>query len=172
MNRWLHSNFFMPKSGITLIILLSCGTTFSNVGDLPIVNVLQSQGVFGLPFNQPGVDEQLAIYLVNNNCVNAFDLTFHFANKGKFKNGAHEIVMTNIKLNRLSGTLGAGLTNPATNLPVTLDGSGDWTWDPGATQSTETVNLLLELKGSWPDGSNAMAGFYSESITATISVGL
>lgn len=144
----------------------------ANVGDLPGVNVLQAQGVFGLPFNQSASDQQLAIYLVNNNYANAFDITFHFANKGKFKNGSHEIVMSNIKLNRLSGTLGSGLSNPATNLTVTLDGSGDWVYDPGTTQTTETVNLLLELKASWPDGSNAMAGFYSETITTTISVGL
>ncbi len=141
------------------------------VGD-NTVNSLQCQGVFGIVFNQAAVAQQLAVYLINNDYTNAFDVTFHFANKGKFKSGSNEIAISSIILNKLSGTLGAGLTNPATNLAVTLDGSGDWIWNPGTTQTTETTLLLLELKASWPDGSNSMAGFYSETITATISVGL
>ncbi len=154
-----------------LIILLAFIPARSTVGD-NTVNSLQSQGVFGIVFNQAAVAQQLAVFLVNNDYLKAFDITFHFANKGKFKSGSNEIVMSSIILNKLSGTLGAGLTNPATNLAVTLDGSGDWIWDPGTAQTTETSLLLLELKASWPDASNAMAGFYSETITATISVGL
>jgi hypothetical protein len=154
-----------------MIILFAFMPARPAVGD-NTVNSLQSQGVFGIVFNQAAVLQQLAVFLVNNDYVNAFDITFHFANVGKFKSGSNEIPMTLIKLNTISGTLGAGLINPATNLTVSLNGSGDWTWDPGTTQTTVTSLLLLELKASWPDASNAMAGFYSETITATISVGL
>jgi hypothetical protein len=142
-----------------------------NVGDFPVVNTLQSQGVFGLNFSSRTVGGQLALFLINSNHPNGFDVTFTFANKGKFMSGTHSIPMTNICLNRLSGTIGTGLTAPV-NQAVTLDPDGIWVWDPGASQSTETVNLLLEMKCDWPDTWNYMAGFYSETITATISVGL
>ncbi len=156
---------------IIIVSLVFTGVVQGNVGDFPVVNTLQSQGVFGLDFSSKTVGGQLALFLINNNHPNGFDLTFTFANKGRFKSGANYIPMTNICLNRLSGTIGTGLTAPV-NQAVTLDSDGAWFWDPGATQSTETVNLLLELKCDWPDTWNYMAGFYSESITATISVGL
>lgn len=158
-------------SAIGLAVLIFFRSTAGDVGDFPVVNTLQSQGIFGLSFNSRTVGGQLALFLINSNATQAFDLTFAFANKGNFKNGSHTIPMTNIKLNRLSGTIGSGLTAPA-NLDVTLDTDGEWTWNPGATQTTETENLLLELKCDWPDAYNYMAGFYSESITATISIGL
>ena len=140
-------------------------------GDLPVINTLQSQGVFGMQFNQSATGQQIAIFLINNNTVSAFDIDFHFTNVGKFKSGSKEIAMSNIVLNGISGQLGAGLTAPV-NQAVTLDGSGDWTWDPGATQTTETINYLVELKADWPNGSGKLAGFYSETITTTISIGL
>jgi hypothetical protein len=144
---------------------------FAAPGDFPVVNTLQAQGAFGFSFNQAQTRQQLAILLVNNNTVSAFDITFHFTNLGNFKSGTREIALSNIQLHGISGTLGADLTPPV-NTAVTLDGSGDWTWDPGATQSTETVNYLVELVADWPDASNQLAGFYSEGITATISIGL
>ena len=158
-------------SAILLVSLAFFQNAQGNVGDFPVVNSLQSQGVFGLDFSSRTVGGQLALFLINCNHPNGFDITFTFANKGKFMHGTNSIPMTNICLNRLSGTIGTGLTAPV-NQAVTLDSDGIWVWDPGASQSTETVNLLLELKCDWPDTWNYMAGFYSESITATISVGL
>ena len=151
--------------------LAEAGVAHADVGDLPVINTVQAQGVFGMPFNQAATGEQIAIFIINCNTTTAFDLDFHFTNLGKFKSGTREIAMSNIKLNGVSGTLGAGLTVPS-NTAVTLDGSGNWTWNPGATQTTETVNYLVELKANWPDGSSNLAGFYSESITVTISIGL
>lgn len=162
-----QSPFFFAILVASVFVLDAQG----NVGDFPVVNTLQSQGVFGLDFSSRTVGGQLALFLINSNHPNGFDVTFTFANKGKFKSGAHSIPMTNICLNRLSGAIGTGLTAPV-NQAVTLDSDGMWVWDPGASQSTETVNLLVELKCDWPDTWNYMAGFYSETITATISVGL
>jgi hypothetical protein len=160
-----------PYFALLILFLALSRNTQANVGDFPVVNSLQSQGVFGLDFSSRTVGGQLALFLINSNHPNGFDITFTFANKGNFKNGAHVIPMTNITLNRLSGTIGTGLTAPV-HQAVALDSDGAWFWDPGASQSTETVNLLLELKCDWPDTWNYMAGFYSESITATISIGL
>lgn len=158
-------------AALLLASLVCYRSAEGNVGDFPVVNTLQSQGIFGLSFSSKTVGGQLALFLINSNHPNGFDVTFTFANKGNFKNGTHVIPMSNICLNRLSGTIGTGLTAPV-NQAVTLDSDGAWVWDPGATQSTETVNLLLEMKCDWPDTWNYMAGFYSESITATISIGL
>jgi hypothetical protein len=164
------------RSGPMPVLCLCCLLVLeiplhADVGDLPVINNLQGQGVFGMQFNQAATGQQICIFLINNNTASAFDIDFHFTNVGKFKSGSREIAMSSIVLNGISGQLGAGLTVPV-NQAVTLDGSGDWTWNPGATQTTETINYLVELKANWPDGSNKLAGFYSESITATISIGL
>jgi hypothetical protein len=140
------------------------------LGDLPVINTLQATSSITLGFNQPGNSEQIAIFLINSNSATGFTVTFTFANEGKFKAGTPEIAITGLLLNKVSGTLGDGLAVP-TNEPITLDGSGSWTWDPGNTPTTETVNCLLEIKASWTNQQNAVGGFYTETISATIDIG-
>ncbi len=160
-----------PKSRILAWAGFLTSGLFAAPGDLPVINTLQAQGVFGLPFNQAAVDQQIAIFLINNNTTTAFDINFHFTNLGNFTSGTRQIAMSDIKLNGISGQLGADLTVPVDEA-VTLDGSGDWTWDPGVSQSTETINYVIELKASWPDAQSFLAGYYFEAITATISIGV
>ncbi len=133
------------------------------------INTIQTQGNIGLSLGDGGSNEQVAILIINNNYAAGFHITFTFTNKGKFKKGSKEITMTSLVLNKMStGTLGSGITAP-TNAPITLDGSGSWTWSSGA-QTTETTNYMLEIKISW-NGSSNSAGFYFENVTAAIAVG-
>ncbi len=157
---------------IGMLLLLSPRTVNAAVGDLPVINQLQGLGSLGQNFSQAGTQVQLAIFAISNNHENAFDLHFTFANEGKFISGSNEIAMTSILLDKMDiGTLGTGLTEPE-DVVVALDGDGMWTWDPGATQTTETQSYHVQLKGSWNNPTGKLAGYYYESITATITIGL
>ncbi len=153
-------------------LLLTPPKVLAGVGDLPVINSLQAIGTMGHNFNQAGSSVQVAIFMINNNHANGFDITFTFANRGKFIHGANEIAMTSILLDKMGiGTLGNGLTEP-NNTVVTLDGAGSWLWNPGATQTTETSNYHVQLKASWHHPSGILAGYYYETVSATISIGL
>jgi hypothetical protein len=135
-------------------------------------NTIQCQGVTGLNFGAAGNNVQIALFIINSNTTTAFDLTFQFANGCKFKYRSGEIPMTALVLNKVSGTLGIGLTEPdhldvLDNLP-----GGQYLWDPGAAQTTPTVNYIVELRGSWANPAGKLAGFYYETITVTFTVGL
>jgi hypothetical protein len=133
---------------------------------------MQCQGVVGLDFTQSGTNEQIALFIINSNSTTGFDVTFKFTNYCKFKCGIREIPMTSLLLDKVSGTLGAGLTEPV-NIDVLNNLSGDeYVWNLGATQTTETVNYIVELKASWANPIRMITGFYFETITATITVGL
>lgn len=140
------------------------------LGDLPLVNTLQGTSSFNLNFSQASANQQIALFLINSNDPNGFSVTFTFANKGAFAAGGRSFSMASIVLDRVSGTLGSGLTEPLDE-PVTLDPAGTWTWSPGNSPTTETVNYIIEIKVTWPDPSPGLAGLYLESINAVITGG-
>ncbi len=145
----------------------------ADVGVPPMINVIQGQGVIGLPFNQAGNNLQIAYFIISNNHSTAFDVTFRFSNKGKFAGSAGgEVPFTVLTLHGVSGTLGSSLTAPVNQSLLPLDGDGEYLWDPGGTQITETTNYLVEIKASWNHPGALLAGFYFEGIRATITVGL
>ncbi len=150
---------------------------FSRTGALsppdPLINTIQGQGLIGLNFGQPGTGEQIAYFIVNSNSATGFEVKISLTNRGKFIAGTSEIPMTSLVLDKVSGTLGAGLTEPV-NLDVlaVVSGGGEFSWNPGNSPTTETVNYIVELKADWADPHGKLAGLYLENITFTISVNL
>jgi hypothetical protein len=155
---------------LLLFGLIQPPTTWALLGDLPAVNSAQGTSVINLNFGTPGSNQQIALFLINSNTVAGFHLTFNFFNLGNFKIGTRQFPMTALKLNKISGTLGGGLTEPVNVNMLPLDGSGNWIWSPGAPTS-ETTNYLIEITASWDDQSSKIAGFYQEAITCTIAAG-
>ncbi|MBN2035833.1 MAG: hypothetical protein JW768_03745 [Chitinispirillaceae bacterium] len=140
----------------------------------PPINSIQSQGIVGLDFSRSANDERIAIMIINNNHVTGFDVFFKFTNGCSFKSGAvQEIPMTALVLDEVSGTLGTGLTAPNDiDILHNLSGGDEYTWDPGAAQTTETINYIVELRANWDNPAGKLAGFYSETITIVITPGL
>jgi hypothetical protein len=139
----------------------------------PPLNTVQPQGLIGINFSQPGNGEQIAYFVINSNSSTGFILKIKLANHGNFKSGTSLIPMTSLVLNKLSGTIGTGLSEP-NNLDVlaVVSSGGEFIWNPGNSPETATFNYMVELKADWADPSMKLAGFYSETITATITVGL
>jgi len=165
--------FHPSRLALWLTISLPCwvAPSYAALGDFPAINTIQATSTFNHGFNQAQTNAQLVLFLVNSNTTTGFTVTFTFANKGKFKAGTAEFNITGLVLDDYGGTLGTGLTVPV-NEVITLDGAGVWVWSPGNTPTTETVNYLVEIKGSWADHSTALSGFYYESISAVIAVGI
>lgn len=151
----------------TVICAGFLGRSHAALGDLPLVNTIIGTGNYTLDFGSPGSNQRIAAFNVNSNDPQGFKVTFTFANLGKFQAGGLEVVITAIKLNGLTGTLGSGLAAP-TNEVMTLDGGGSWIWTPGSSPTTETVNYLVEVKVDWGANANAMAGLYLENLNAVI----
>jgi len=151
--------------GCCCLLLLTIAT-----GSSAMCNI-QSQGVVGLNFASAGNNSQIALFIINSTDTTAgFTVTFEFTNGGKFKSGVNEIPMTSLSLHKVSGTLGAGLTEPVPPLDILHNLSGNqYTWTPGALQTTNTVNFIVELKASWSNPAGKLAGFYFEIITVTMS---
>ncbi len=81
--------------------------------------------------------------------------------------------MTELLLDHVTGTIGTGLTKPVDiDMLTVMAGSDSFFWDPGSVASTETTNYIFEVKGSWDDPSNELAGFYTEYIQVVMTVGL
>jgi len=162
-----------PRSiclGALFVIAAALSEAKAALGDLPLVNNLQGTSTFNLNFSQASANQQIALFLINSNDPSGFSVTFTFANKGAFAAGSRNFSMASIVLDRVSGTLGSGLTEPVDEL-ITLDAGGAWTWSPGNSPTTETVNYIIEIKVTWPDPSPGLAGLYLESINAVITGG-
>lgn len=145
--------------------------SFAALGDSPTVNTVQTTSTLGLGFSAAGTHQQLGLFLINSNDPAGFHITFTFQNKGFFKSGAHQFAMTNLVLNKVSGTLGAGLAEPI-DIPITLDAGGNWTWSPSPpAPTTETDSYFVEIAADWSDPSGGIAGFYLEKITPVIVSG-
>ncbi len=157
---------------ISLVLIVSVSASQTIPPGAPLVNTVQSQGMIGLNFNGPGNSEQIAYFIINSNSSTGFILKLELANRGNFKNGTSLIPMTSLVLNKSSGVIGTGLSEP-NNLDVlaAVSSGGEFSWNPGNTATTITSNYMLELKADWSDPSGKLAGFYSETITVTFSVG-
>ncbi|NLD94641.1 MAG: hypothetical protein GX639_18450 [Fibrobacter sp.] len=140
--------------------------------DETLITTVQPQGVIGLNFSEPGNSEQIAYFIINSNDSSGFILKLELANRGNFKNGTSLIPMTSLVLNKSSGVIGTGLSEP-NNLDVlaAVSSGGEFSWTPGSTATTVTSNYMVELKASWADPSGKLAGFYFETVKVTISAG-
>lgn len=174
---FLHDSRIMKKRhlvlfSIIILCLLQQVPALSPPED-PI-NTINCQGIVGLDFSRGGSNEQIALIIINNNLTVGFDLFFKFANRCSFKcTDAQQIPMTSLVLDRVSGTLGDGLLEPVdVDILHNLSGGDEYTWNPGAEQTTATVNYIVELKASWANPLGKLAGFYSEVITIVITPGL
>jgi hypothetical protein len=109
---------------------------------------------------------------INNN-TQSWELSIKFKNGGRFRNEATgaEVVPTNLIFTQgNSGFLGRGLS-PLINYDLRpyINGGGNesYTWKPGI-QSSATVDYVMLIEANW-DASNALAGLYTETITAVIT---
>ncbi len=145
--------------------------TSADLGDTPLINTYQGTSNINLNFTSSGTHQQIALFLISSNDPAGFHVTFTFQNKGFFKVGSRQFAMTSIVLNKVSGTLGTGLTEPA-NMPITLDGAGAWTWHPTPpAPTTETDGYLVEIAVDWANPATGLAGFYQERITCSVASG-
>jgi len=142
--------------------------------------------ITGLTLDADGVDVIIGTVTVSNNYQNAFDLKLAFTNDGVFKRtsaaggdlatatgvGA-EVPISSFKLlPEGTGTLGTGLTAPSGTFTLTEDAGADYyTWDTASTQLTATVDYKMDIKCSWSANSEDLQGTYTETVTATITVG-
>ncbi|MEO7425130.1 MAG: hypothetical protein ABI036_08075, partial [Fibrobacteria bacterium] len=153
------------------LALLSQTGVHAALGDLPVTNTVQSISSVNLNFGTAGSHQQLGLFLINSNDVTGFHITFTFQNKGFFKSGTRQFAMTNLVLNKISGTYGWGAGAEPVNVAITLDGAGSWTWTPGGVPSAETDAFLVEIAADWADQSSGIAGFYMEKVTPVIVSG-
>src|SRR5438046_700929 len=93
--------------GLILIGILSWTEAGATVNTIQTVS-----SSVNLNFGTGGVKQQIQMFLVNSDDPAGFHLTFTFSNKGKFISGPREITMTSIVLNKVGGTIGAGLNDP------------------------------------------------------------
>lgn len=159
------------KAGLPLALLLLPIQIRAAWDDPPTINSVQAAtGNLSINFGMPGVHQQIAIFVVNSNDASGFHIDFTFANKGNFKTGTRQFPMTSVTVAKYGGTLGAGL-DPA-EASLTIDGTtGIATWSPSGTPASATDNCVIAIYASWADHSSGMAGFYLESISASIVSG-
>ena len=159
----------MQKSTLVFcFLLLTFFTTQLNAGSA------QGQGVVGLDFSSGGNNQQIAIFVISvSDTPASYKVVFTFANGCKFKSGARAsaIPMTGLVWDYISGSLGTGLTAPGSDdiLHNLNTGGISYDWRPQGTQSTET-NYIMELRASWNAPAGIIAGFYYETITATVEM--
>jgi hypothetical protein len=160
------------KSAALMALLVLLNHARADWGDPLVVNTVQaSAGAVNLSFGSQGTRQQLAIFVVNSNDPAGFHIDFTFANKGVFKSGPRTFSMTNVVMDPLGGTLGAGLTVP-NELSLTIDGtSGIATWSPTGTPTSSTENYIIAIYANWADQSAQLAGFYQEIISAAVASG-
>ncbi len=122
---------------------------------------------------------------IDNNNSAGWKLTVTSGNLGKLKRAGgggagREILYTNIKLVKMGGTLGAGLTDPAGTKNIVTGASGGGVAGTtifntgsmvGATgrATTPTVNYAYALKISWAADSRLLSGNYTDNITVTLA---
>jgi hypothetical protein len=145
----------------------------------PPQRIVQGQGVIGLDFAAGGNNVQVALFVINVNDTpgvgGVFDVKFEFTNACRFMNGTTlAIPMTDLVWKKLGGTLGTGLTEPANDdiFNNRVSGGTVYYWKPTGTggQKSATVNYIMELKATWDKPAGVIAGFYYETITATIEM--
>jgi hypothetical protein len=147
------------------------GVSSALLGDTPLINTAQTTSNINLNFTAAGTHQQIALILIHSNDPAGFHVVFTFQNKGFFTVGTRQFAMTSIVLNKVSGTIGSGLTDPV-DMPIVLDGAGTWTWSPSPPlPTTETDGYLLEIAVNWANPASGLAGFYQERITCTIVSG-
>jgi hypothetical protein len=163
------------KKCLAVAVSIGLANAWAAWDDAPLVNTAQaSTSSLSLNFGQLGVHQQIGLFMINSNDNTGFHVNFTFANKGYFKAGVRQFALKNIVLSRLSGTLGTNL-DEANNTPLTVDaGTGVATWNPvglGGAPVSATENYLVAIYADWDDQSSGLAGFYQESISATMISG-
>ena len=141
----------------------------------PPNRTIQGQGVMGLDFSTSGNNVQIGLFVINVNDTPAgFDVKFEFANSCQFKCGTtRAIPMTDLVWNHISGGLGSGLSEPLDNdiFHNRQPGGTVYYWTPtGSGQKSETLNYIMELKATWDQPAGILAGFYYETLIATIEM--
>lgn len=132
----------------------------------PVKNV-ECLGSMTIDMSGNGINEEIARIVVNCN-LPRFEIEISFENNGVFIGDNGETVTpTSIIMTREgNGSLGAGLEEPIDIqiLPIT---NGIFIWSPGK-QRTATRDYVISIRASW-DSQNIIAGYYSETIRATIN---
>jgi hypothetical protein len=144
-------------------------------GQIPIRSNVVCNGNVSIDMSESVQNLQEIARMTINNNTQSWELTVKFKNGGRFVNEANgaEVVPINLIFTPgNSGFLGGGLS-PLNNFDLRPYINGvkneTYTWKPG-TQSSATVNYVMLVEANW-DAGNALAGLYTETITATIAAG-
>ncbi len=176
----------LRKSALALTAVIAlAGSSFAGQvtvgGNVPLINSIIGIGVLSLDFGSAGSAVTVATFVVNNNAPE-YSVNWEFANGGKFMSGANEIAMKDIFLTSANNTgdLGTGAdpilagTDVAGGTAI-ADATNPFAWDAAtnlAPQTTATKNYMIEMRTSWDESTDALAGLYTETITYTIEATL
>lgn len=165
-------------SALILVGLMSTSAIAVDViagGQVPLINNVIGIGMMTLDFGSAGTDVEVAQFFINNNST-TWDLTIECntsGNGGAFKRlGAAatitELSALEVEVGSLGGVLGAGATTFAVGAAgdESLLLGNPCNWSAGA-QTTATQMYNLRVIASWGKTA-ALAGLYTETITATI----
>jgi hypothetical protein len=150
-------------------------------GSNPLVNTLTG-GTFGnaATITPATAINNLVVYTatLDSNSATGWKLTVASGNSGKLirttvpagcTTGC-QILYTNVKLVKTSGTLGGGLTDPQATKDIT-SGSTFFSTGLGATASatSATFDYLFDLKIDVPVNRDLLQGTFSDSLTVTLA---
>jgi hypothetical protein len=163
----------LSLSLIFAIISIAFSGSVEIGGQIPIKNNVICDGNVCIDMSESVQNLQEIARMTINNNTQSWELSIKFKNGGRFRNEATgaEVVPTNLIFTQgNSGFLGRGLS-PLINYDLRpyINGGGNesYTWKPGI-QSSATVDYVMLIEANW-DASNALAGLYTETITAVIT---
>ena len=177
----------LRKTALALVAVIALvGSSFAGQvtvgGNIPLINSIIGIGVLSLDFGSAGSAVTVATFIVNNNAPE-YSVNWDFTNSGVFTSAdggtidMNEIFLTSV--NSPVGALGTGAdpildgTDYASGTQV--DPTTTHTWDAATNaspQTTATKNYMIEMRASWDESTDALAGLYTETITYTIEATL
>lgn len=176
----------LRKTALALVAVIALvGSSFAGQvtvgGNIPLINSIIGIGVLSLDFGSAGSAVTVATFIVNNNAPE-YSVNWVFTNLGVFtsadggKIDMNEIFLTSVNN---TGDLGTG-ADPILNgtdyeSGTKVDPAAAHTWVAATNESpqtTATKNYMIEMRASWDESTDALAGLYTETITYTIEATL
>ncbi len=172
----------LALGGVTSALAASVG------GTVTAINALTSQtDIANIADVALGLtDKEITRATLNNNFDRGWRVTVVSANVGNLRRTsghttANQVPYTNVKFVKVSGTLGAGLSDPDTRNQNITSGvnwggiAGTTHFNTGTnhttlgTASTATVNYIFKLEITTSANTAALSGTYADTITLTFA---
>jgi hypothetical protein len=182
--------FLVAFVALSSTALVSAGTVGGSVTPINSLSSTTFTSNITIGSSTPGssnaqTDTTIVTGQIDNNNENGWKLKVDSGNLGILKRGTggagQEIAYNTVKFVKVTGTLGAGLTDPdggvhniATGASygavagTTYFNTGDAYASVG-TATTATVGYQFGLKISWSNDNTLLAGSYTDAITLTLS---